>query len=247
METDARDHKNYQLWYFEKAGECYKIKSKSSGNYLSSACKTTTDSVWLSVDAQDEQENNQLWYFEKTREFYKIKNKSNGNYLSSVFETTNSCVFLAAEALDEKEAGRLWYFEKTEELSKSKNNTSRACSDSCEPEANNRRKNTQEEQTKNTMWYAGGCGPCGMPANTYATDQRVNDVETEIDKYTLLSTSFLSGAAYSLVPEIVTDVLTSRGYPRASTVVGRLRPCCCGQESGTAFRRFLEKKNATPE
>lgn len=73
METDAHDdQKNYQLWYFEKAEELYKIKSKASGNFINSAFTTTTDSVFLSVDAQDEQENNQLWYLEKNREFYKI-------------------------------------------------------------------------------------------------------------------------------------------------------------------------------
>jgi hypothetical protein len=219
MEMDAQDeHANYRLWYFEKAGEFYKIKSKSSENCLSSAYETDKDRVFMVMDtqAQDEQEHNRLWYFEKTREFYKIKNKFSGAFLSSV--TTNGSPFLAVDTQDDHANYRLWYFEKAGELDNVKNNSSAKCLDSCESEKDNYRKSVQGEQAKHKMSYVGGCGPCAPLTNTYATGQRGDNAETEIDRYTLFSSSFLSGAVYSLVPEIVRDALESRGCPRASAI-----------------------------
>lgn len=216
MNMDANDeHASNRLWYFEKAGEFYKIKSKSSGNCLSSSFETNKGDTFMVMNAQDEKENNRLWYFEKTGEFYKIKNKFSGTFLSSSFETANGSAFLTVDAQDDHANYRLWYFEKAGEL---KNKSSAKCLDSCESEKDNYRKSIQGEQAKHKMSYVGGCGPCAPITNTYATGQRGDNAETEIDRYTLFSSSFLSGAVYSLVPEIVRDALESRGCPLASAI-----------------------------
>jgi hypothetical protein len=111
---------------------------------------------------------------------------------------------------------------------KTKKKSTEKCEDNCESETSNGtvtvRGDSQDERAKNRIWYDGGCckGGCTTPANTYATGQRESDTETEIDRYTLFRSSFLSGAAYSLVPEIVRDSLESRGYLRASNIVATL-------------------------
>lgn len=100
--------------------------------------------------------------------------------------------------------------------------------DNCKSGTNNSvttmRSDGQDERTKNRIWYDGGCckGGCTTPANTYATDQREANVETGIDRYKLFRSSFLSGAVYSLVPEIVRDSLESRGYAGASNIVATI-------------------------
>lgn len=217
MERDTQDeHTNNRLWYFERTGDFYKIKNKTNGNCLSSdASEIERNNVFMGLDAHDEHINNRLWYFEKFEGFYKIKNKFNGTCLSSAFEIANSSTSLAVDARDG--LTNLWYFEKAGELNKINNKPSTKCLDCCESEKDNCRKCVQEEQAKHKMSYVGGCGPCAIPA-TYATGQREGNVETEIDRYTLFSLSFLSGAVYSLVPEIVRDTLESRGYPRASAI-----------------------------
>lgn len=221
-EMDAQgEHTKYRIWYFEKAGEFYKIKSKASETCLSGAFETDKGRVFMVMEAQDGQENKRLWSLEKSGEFYKIKNNFSGTCLSNSFETDINIPFLTVDTQDDNASYRLWYFEKAEALGKDKNKSSGTCSDSCEPEKDNSRKNVQEEQAKNTMWYAGGCGPCVTPVSTYATGQE-DVTETEIDRYTLFSTSFLSGAAYSLVPEIVRDLLVSRGYHGVSNAVATI-------------------------
>ena len=104
------------------------------------------------------------------------------------------------------------------QICKTKKKSSAKCQDSCESEKDNGRESVQGEQAKHNMSYVVGCGPCVTPANTYAIGQIEGDAKTEIDRYTLLSSSFLNGAAYSLFPEIVRDALESRGYPRASVI-----------------------------
>ena len=189
-EMDAQDeHTKYRLWYFEKAGEFYKIKSKASETCLSGAFETDKGKAFMVMDAQDGHENNRLWSLEEFGEFYKIKNKVSETCLSSSFETASSSPFLTVDIQDENASYRLWYFEKAGALGKIKNKSIGTCSDSCESEQDNHRKNVQGEQAKNTMWYAGGCGPCATPVNTYATGQE-DVTETEIDRYTLFSTSF---------------------------------------------------------
>lgn len=226
MERDTQDeHTSNRLWYFEKTGDFYKIKNKANGNCLSSdVSEIDRNNVFMGLDTQDEHTNNRLWYLEKVEGFYKIKNKFNGTCLSSgsAFETASNNICLTVDAQDEHTNYRLWYFENAGELGQTKNESCGTCSDRCESEKDNDKKNVQGEQAKSTMWYAGGCGPCATPANAYATGQSEDGVEIEVDSYTLFKTSFLSGAAYSLVPEIVRDALVSRGYSRVSNVVATI-------------------------
>jgi hypothetical protein len=222
---DTRDERaNYRLWYFEKAGDFYKIKSKACGRCLSRAFESDKHSAFtfMANDVQDGQENNRLWYLEKLGEFYKIKNKFSGTYLSSTSETVNTSGFLTSDEQDDKINYRLWYFQKVEELGKTKDKSTETCSDNCESEKGNYKKNIQEEQTKYKMLYVGGCGPCITPVNTYGTGQREGNLEAESSKFALFRTSFLDGAAYSLVPEFIRDAMASRGYLRASTIVSTI-------------------------
>lgn len=116
------------------------------------------------------------------------------------------------------------------QICKTKKKSTEKCEDNCESETSNgttvMRGDGQDERAKNRIWYDGGCckGGCTTQPNTYATGQREDDtdIEIEIDRYQLFTSSFLSGAAYSLVPEIVRDGLESRGYPRASNIVATI-------------------------
>lgn len=114
------------------------------------------------------------------------------------------------------------------QICNTKKKSSEKCLDNCESETDNgtaaMRMDSQDKRIKNRIWYDGGCckGGCTTQPNTYATGQREDDTEIEIDRYQLFTSSFLSGAAYSLVPEIIRDALESRGYPRTSNIVATI-------------------------
>lgn len=219
---EQNKHTTYQLWYFEKVGEFYKIRSKANKTCLSGTFETNKGKVFILTDEQEqgEQENKHLWSLKKFGEFYKIKNKLNGAYLSDSSEISNHTPILGINEQDDNTSYSLWYFEKAGGI-KTENKSSKAYSDSYEFERDNYRKSIQGEQEKNTIWYDGGCGPCATPTNTYSIGLE-GVKEEEIDKYELFNTSVLRGAAYTLVPEIMRDTLVSKGYPQMSNVAATM-------------------------
>ena len=83
----------------------------------------------------------------------------------------------------------------------------------------------QNKQARQRLLYDGGCckGACTSHTsqpNAYPITQKGHDAE--IDKYQLFRSSFLSGAAYSLLPEIFRDILDSKGYFQTSDIVATI-------------------------
>jgi hypothetical protein len=109
---------------------------------------------------------------------------------------------------------------------KKKDKNSENCKGDCETKDTNctsaLKKDVQNKKTNNRIWYDGGCckGGCSTQVNTYPVSQK--GYYENIGRYKLFRSSFLNGAAYTLVPEICRDVLEYKGYSRASKLVPTL-------------------------
>lgn len=109
-----------------------------------------------------------------------------------------------------------------EKSTKTRNKYGEDCLNSCKSEIKSNisptRKDALDERTKHKVLYVGGC--ICAPINT-PTGQ--GEIDGEISRWHLFSSSFLSGAAYTIFPEISRDILESRGYSsRASNIVAMM-------------------------
>lgn len=95
------------------------------------------------------------------------------------------------------------------------------CLNSCGSEIKNNispsGRDVRDERAKPKVLYVGGC--ICAPINT-STGQ--GEIDGEISRGHLFSSSFLSGAAYTVFPEISRDILEPRGYSRASDIVAMM-------------------------
>lgn len=80
----------------------------------------------------------------------------------------------------------------------------------------------KDKNASNRLWYDGGCctGGCSTQVNTYPTSQ--GEYDEEIGRYKIFYSSFLNGAAYTLLPELIRDTLEFRGYSRVSNAVATI-------------------------
>lgn len=83
---------------------------------------------------------------------------------------------------------------------------------------NNISSSGRDVRDEHKVLYVGGC-ICAPPINT-STGQ--GEIDEEISRGHLFSSSFLSGAAYTVLPEISRDILEPRGYSRASNIVAMM-------------------------
>ena len=110
-----------------------------------------------------------------------------------------------------------------EKSPKARNKRSEDCLNSCGSEIKNNisptGRDVRDGHAKPKVLYVGGC-ICAPQVNTYSTDQ--GEIDGEISRGYLFSSSFLSGAAYTVFPEISRDILEPRGYSRTSDVVAMM-------------------------
>lgn len=105
---------------------------------------------------------------------------------------------------------------------KPKKKTNKKCLNNCENKTDGdtvAKEDSQVKNARNRLWYDGGCctGGCATQVNTYPTGQ--GEYDEEISRYKIFSSSFINGAAYTFLPELIRDVLEFRGYSRASNIV----------------------------
>jgi hypothetical protein len=99
------------------------------------------------------------------------------------------------------------------------------CPSDCEDKVDNKsliKREGKDKNASNRLWYDGGCctGGCSTQVNTYPTSQ--GEYDEEIGRYNIFYSSFLNGAAYTLLPELIRDTLEFRGYSRVSNVVATI-------------------------
>ncbi|MBY0273677.1 MAG: hypothetical protein K2X02_09800 [Alphaproteobacteria bacterium] len=106
-----------------------------------------------------------------------------------------------------------------------KNKNGKKCLDNCGDKSDGNiiaKKDSQDKNASNRLWYDGRCcsGGCSTQVNTHPTSQGEHD--EEISRYKIFSSSFINGAAYTLVPELIRDALEFKGYSRASNIVSTI-------------------------
>jgi hypothetical protein len=114
-------------------------------------------------------------------------------------------------------------FSDTEKRQTCKNK--KKCPSDCEDKIDNRsiiKGEIKDKNASNRFWYDGGCctGGCSTQVNTYPISQ--GEYDEGIGRYKIFHLSFLNGAAYTLLPELIRDTLEFRGYSRISNVVATI-------------------------
>ena len=196
-----------------KQGQYYKIRNKFSDTCLNNRGdrENGQGSVTMQICAKDQDASHRLWRFEEDGQYYEIKNKFSENCLNNWGGQAIGVgqVTMQTCAQDQDVCHRLWYFEKDGQYYKIRNKCSENCVDSGGRAIGQGTAAMQlcakDQDADQRLWYFEKDGPHSPPTGLK-----------------LLGYSFLNGAAYSLFPEIVRDVLDFRGYSGVSNIAATL-------------------------
>jgi len=224
---------------FPKEGALYRIKSQYGNDGKGINCLNSwgidkgKGRSGVATCDHGKHASHQLWYFEKDGEyqgikFYKIKNKHSENNLYSWGGLGKDAVGMSTFSDDGYPNG-LWYFEKSGDLYRIKSFRNQfdngdclgfnslcgfKCSASADTGQGTIGMQTCKAPNSHELWYL----EKDEKFNPKPTLARLDKLEKFNGQLELFGSSFVSGAAYSLIPEVIRDGIEFSGYPRYANI-----------------------------